>query len=214
MTPPPVDHRIILAHPDRDSFCAAAARRWAARVRGHHQSGSLRDLYSEGFDPVLKDSERPGKAQYDPSSQLLSESASLEAADVLVFVYPIWFGAPPAMMKGFIDRVLGNATTFARDGSQEKPLSRTRLVQISTSAGASSWLAEQGVESALHTMFDRYLTEVLGCPKSYRLHLDGILDGMSPARGDMELARVDALADQVCADANAARWERARASES
>ena len=212
MTPPPVEQQIILAHPDPDSFCASVAEQWLKRAHKHHQNCTVKDLYREGFDPVPKINERPGKPGYAPPEGLVAECERLEATDVVVLVYPMWFGAPPAMLKGYLERVLGNATAFNRDGPVERPLRNTRLVQISTSATASSWLAEKGVQSAIHALFDRYLADVLGVPQAYRLHLDGITDGMSQEKGAVELEKVNLLADKVCADANAARWDRARSS--
>lgn len=210
MAPPAVEQQIILAHPDPESFCASVAKCWLERASSYHQTCTLRDLYAEGFDPILKINERPGKPSYAPPQMLLDDGERLRALDVIVLVYPVWFGTPPAMMKGYLERVLGNATSFASDGPSGKPLARARLVQISTSATRSSWLAEKGVEGALHTLFDRYLAEVLGAQNSCHLNLDAITDDMSRERGAMELERVCQLADKVCAEANAARRERAR----
>jgi len=211
MAPPAVEQQIILTHPDPESFCASVAKCWIERVSSHHQNCTLRDLYAEGFDPVLKINERPGKPGYAPPQALLDEGQRLETLDVIVLIYPVWFGSPPAMMKGYLERVLGNATFFASEGPTEKPLRRARLVQISTSRTRSSWLAEKGVESALHTLFDRYLADVLGAHHTHRLNLDAITNTMTPGQGAMELEQVRQLADKVCAEANAARWERAQA---
>jgi NAD(P)H dehydrogenase (quinone) len=210
MSPPAVEHRIILAHPDPESFCGSVAQLWMERAQRHHQTCTLRDLYAERFDPVLKSNERPGKADYAPPADILQECDRLAAIDVLVLVYPMWFGGQPAMLKGYLERVLGNAALYVGDEPHERPLSGTRLVQISTSATTSSWLAEKGVESAMHTLFDRYLAEVLGAERAYRLHLDAITEGMSYERGNLELEKVKQVADKVCADANAARWARAQ----
>lgn len=211
MSPPVVEHQIILAHPDPESFCASVAWRWMEKAQHNRQHCALRDLYAEGFDPLLKASERPGKPGYAPSRPLLDDLQHLQARQVLILVYPVWFGTPPAMMKGYIERMFSPALTFARQGCEGQPLNKLRLVQISTSACSASWLAEKGVESALHTLFDRYLADVLGVEHAYHLHLDSICEGMSREHGAAELARVDLLADKVCAEANAVRWQEVRA---
>lgn len=210
MAPTPVAHRIVLAHPDSDSFCASVARCWIERAQKHHQTCTLRDLYAEGFDPILKANERPGKPDYAPAADVLQECDRLASTDVLVLVYPMWFGSLPAMLKGYLERVLGNAARYVGDEPHERPLTGTRLVQISTSSTTTAWLAEKGVESAMHTLFDRYLADVLGAERAHRLNLDAIVEGMSPERGMMELEKVKQMADRVCADANAARWARAQ----
>lgn len=170
---------VVLAHPDPGSFCASITRRWEGRVQSNHPTRKLRDLYGEGFDPVLKAHEQPGKPGFAPLAKNFAECQKLQRLDVLVFVYPVWFGAPLAMLKGYLERVVGSAVSFAKDAAdQVKPLSDVRLVQISTSGSSEPWLAEKGIPSALHTIFDRYIAEVFGAKKMYRLHLDSIGEGM------------------------------------
>lgn len=207
--PPPVRQLIVLAHPDPGSFCAKVARCWEQRSSTHGQVCSIRDLYAEGFDPVLKAHEQPGKPGYAPAPEALAECRSLQELDVLVFVYPVWFGTPPAMMKGYIERVLGSGTSFGKSGELRKPLKNARLVQISTSAATRPVLAEEGIEAALHTVFDRYVADIFGAAKAEHLHLDSIGEGMSAAEAAIKLEEVRELADKVCADANAARWQEA-----
>src|SRR3546814_2061771 len=79
---------------------------WQERVRHHHQDCDLRDLYRDNFDPVLKANEQPGKEGYAPRPENVAEREHLEKLDVLTFVYPVWFGTPPAMLKGYLERVV------------------------------------------------------------------------------------------------------------
>lgn len=209
-SPPPVHHLVVIAHPDPDSFCGAIARRWQERVRHHHQDCDLRDLYRDNFDPVLKANEQPGKEGYAPLSENVAERELLEKLDVLTFVYPIWFGTPPAMLKGYLERVVGSGIGFAPDVEYPKPLVNVRLVQISTSSSSTPWLNEKGVPSALHTLFDNYIADVFGAQATYRLHLDAIAQDMRADRAAGRLLEVQQFADRVCAEANADRWDRAR----
>jgi NAD(P)H dehydrogenase (quinone) len=209
-SPPPVDQMIVLAHPSPDSFCMSVARRWQARARKHHQACELRDLYGEGFDPILKDTEQPGKAAFAPLAEIEAERHRIEQLGVLVFVYPVWFGTPPAMLKGYLERVVGSGVSFAPGAPKSRPLAAVRLVQIATSASSEPWLAEKGVRGALHTLYDQYIAEMFGAKHAYRLHLDSVSQDMGDLHAGFLLAKVDALADQVSADANADRWERAR----
>src|SRR3546814_8546598 len=97
-----------MLHPVPDSFCGGFARRWQEVVRHHNQDGDLRDLYRDNFDPVLKANEQPGKEGYAPRPENVAEREHLEKLDVLTFVYPVWFGTPPAMLKGYLERVVGS----------------------------------------------------------------------------------------------------------
>ena len=101
---------IILAHPDPESFNAAIAR--AARLAladcGHHVS--LHDLYAERFDPLLQAAEIPREAELDPV--LTRHCEEIAQADGLVVVHPNWWGQPPAILKGWVDRVLRPGTAY------------------------------------------------------------------------------------------------------
>jgi NAD(P)H dehydrogenase (quinone) len=210
-TPPPVQQLIVLAHPDGNSFCASIARRWLERARKNHQDCGLRDLYRDGFNPVLDATEQPGKKGFAPQEENVAECRRLEQLDVLVFVYPVWFGTPPAMLKGYLERVVGGGIAFGTARQDHRPLANVRLVQIATSASSEPWLAEKGVQSALHTLYDQYIADVFGAKALYRLHLDLISEEMGDAHAAAQLGKVDELADRVCAEANSDRWERARA---
>lgn len=208
-SPPPVKHLVVLTHPDPGSFCASVALRWQQRARANHQTCDLRDLYADGFDPVLKATEQPGKPGFAPVPDILLERDRLQQVDVLVFVYPVWFGAPPAMLKGYIERVVGSGVSFHPQQTEAKLFERVRLVQIASSASEEPWLAEKGVRGALHTIYDQYLSDLFGARQVYRVQLDSISEGMSAHHAAVQLSKVEELADRVCADANADRWERA-----
>ncbi|WP_336975274.1 NAD(P)H-dependent oxidoreductase [Sphingobium aromaticiconvertens] len=210
-SPLPVHHLVVLSHPQPDSFCGAIARCWQERAQHHHQSCDLRDLYRENFDPVLRANEQPGKEGYTPLPQNIAERERLEQLDVLTFVYPVWFGTPPAMLKGYLERVVGSGIGFGPEADDPKPLANVRLVQISTSSSSTPWLNEKGVPSALHTLFDTYIAEVFGAHATYRLHLDAITQNMGEQRAAARLREVQDFADRVCAEANADRWDRVRA---
>ena len=183
------------------------------RVLKHHQRCGLRDLYREGFDPVLKATEQPGKSGFAPLEENRAECRHLAQLHVLVFVYPIWFGSPPAMLKGYLERVIGSGVSFGPGGPgdhQEKPLANVRLVQIATSASCRPWLSEKGVTMNFHTIYGQYIADVFGAKQVYSLHLDSISNNMAALHAAEQLGRVDELADRVCAEANMDRWDRAR----
>lgn len=93
---------VILGHPSNDSFCAALASAYldTARAAGH-EVRELR-LGQLAFDPIL----REGYRQVQPlEADLLAAQEAISWARHLVFVYPIWWGGAPALLKGFVDRV-------------------------------------------------------------------------------------------------------------
>ena len=94
---------ILLGHPSSDSFCAALARHYqdSARQAGHEvRTLHLGDL---DFDPIL----RQGYRQPQPlEADLLDAQQAITRATRLVLVFPIWWGGIPALLKGFLDRIL------------------------------------------------------------------------------------------------------------
>lgn len=165
-------HAVIVSHPAPDSFTMAVAERYAQAVRAHGHEVVVRDLYRLGFDPVLRDEERSGA----PGDDVLAEWAVLGKVDVFVLVYPIWFGTPPAMLIGYIDRVFGAGRSFGgggRGGTSEM-LAGRRLVSLTSSGSMRAWLNEKGVLSSLRTVFDHYLADVFGFVETARYHFDGV----------------------------------------
>ncbi|BBU44737.1 NAD(P)H-dependent oxidoreductase [Pseudomonas monteilii] len=93
---------VVLGHPSGESFCAALTESYveAARTAGHDVRVLRLDTLS--FDPVL----RSGYRQAQPlEPDLLRAQADITWAEHLAFIYPIWWGGIPALMKGFFDRV-------------------------------------------------------------------------------------------------------------
>ena len=94
---------IVLAHPRDNSLNAALAYRLADQLNKDH-TVVLNDLYRDNFDPVLKENELLDINYF--SDDIQDYCNDLMAADCLIIVHPNWWGAPPAMMKGWIDRVI------------------------------------------------------------------------------------------------------------
>ena len=129
---------IFQAHPDRESFCAALADRYAkgARARGH--SVDLITLVEVAFDPILKHNyHKPHPLE--PSLEEIQ--ARVLRADHLVFVFPVWWGSVPALMKGFLDRtfVPGFAFEPKKKGSRFKKLLTGKSAHLMVTMGAPSW---------------------------------------------------------------------------
>jgi NAD(P)H dehydrogenase (quinone) len=193
-------HAVILAHPDAESFNAAVARTWCETARACGHEAELRDLYRLGFDPVLKASEQPRPDRYAMSNDVAAELAAIQGADVFVLVYPVWFGAPPAILKGYVDRVLGAGFDYGsiRERAHHRFMSGKQLVSISTSGNSLQWLDEQGAWISLRSVFGDYLAKAFSMARSEHLHLANIADNMTERHVHEELYRVTELARAIC----------------
>jgi putative NADPH-quinone reductase len=108
---------VILAHQRRGSFNHAVAAMACGTLRERGHEVAFHDLYAEEFDPVLDEEEitAPESELPDVVRKFMDE---ISAADGLVFVHPNWWGGPPAILRGWIDRVLrqGFAYHFTPQG--------------------------------------------------------------------------------------------------
>lgn len=94
---------LILGHPRKDSLCAAlcdAYREGAIQAGARVETLVLADL---AFDPNVR-VESPEQQRYEPD--IIHARELIDRADHLVFVYPTWWGTMPALLKGFLDRVI------------------------------------------------------------------------------------------------------------
>lgn len=94
---------LLLAHPDPGSFNHAIALRAAGVSMRLGHSVTTHDLYAERFPALLPACEIPRDGDLEPV--IASHCAELATADAIVVVHPNWWGMPPALLKGYIDRV-------------------------------------------------------------------------------------------------------------
>lgn len=128
---------VVIAHPCRDSFCHAAARYAITGLeRAGHQVDVI-DLYAESFSSAMTRAERLAYDTDDPilDPQVADHARRIQRAEVLVFVYPTWWSGLPAILKGWLERVLVPGVGFVFDGhGKVSPGLRhvRRIVGIST----------------------------------------------------------------------------------
>jgi NAD(P)H dehydrogenase (quinone) len=95
---------VILGHPDANSFNHALAAGVRDALRGAGHAVVFHDLCAEKFDPLLPADEVPDSAPLPAAIQRHCDE--LAAADGIVVIHPNWWGQPPAVLKGWIDRVI------------------------------------------------------------------------------------------------------------
>jgi len=100
----PMKISIILAHPDLGSFNHAIANMASDALRRNGHEIILHDLCREQFPPLLSAAELQKNANLDPV--VVRHCKEIASADGIIVVHPNWWGMPPAILKGWIDRVL------------------------------------------------------------------------------------------------------------
>lgn len=152
---------IVLAHPERNSFNARLANAAVGALQQQGNSVTFTDLYASGFEPA----EAPGffpvrsrSTHFDVQLEqkhafkngsvapsICAELERLRACDLLILQYPTWWFMPPAMMKGWIDRVLMYGATYNSRERYDRGLLKGRRAMVSvTFGGAESTFAHNG----------------------------------------------------------------------
>ena len=110
---------IILAHPDENSFNHAIAEVCRERLIENGHQVVFHDLYKEGFNPIIYKDEIPKNGQVEEIIKAHCED--LINCDGIIVIHPNWWGQPPAIMKGWIDRVIrpGIAYEFSDEDNGE-----------------------------------------------------------------------------------------------
>ncbi|CAN5908009.1 NAD(P)H-dependent oxidoreductase [soil metagenome] len=173
-------HAVIVAHPNPRSLTCAAGAAYVEAVEALGHRAMVRDLYQIGFDPCLRAAEIPGAAGYASGDDVLEERRLLGDADVFAFVYPLWFNAPPAILKGYVDRVFSMGFGYGPSARGTEPLLEGRkLISLSFSGAPESWVRDSGALPALMTLFDLHLAAVTGLEVLDHKHTGGIVPGIT-----------------------------------
>ncbi len=117
-----MDILVILAHPDESSFNHAIAEQACETLKANGHTPIFHDLYKEDFDPRLPGQEIARNAELP--TEIAKHCEEIANADGIVIVHPNWWGMPPALLKGWIDRVIrpGIAYEFIEgDGGEGVP---------------------------------------------------------------------------------------------
>ncbi|WP_121063493.1 NAD(P)H-dependent oxidoreductase [Chachezhania antarctica] len=136
---------VVYCHPRPDSFTAAVKNTVLEKLHAADAAVTVLDLYAEGFDPVMGGPENAAYLDCTLGrSHVAAHVVAIEACDTLIFVYPTWWYGLPAMLKGWLDRVLLPGSAFLMPDethSDIRPgLTHIKRLAVFTTCGASWWL--------------------------------------------------------------------------
>lgn len=132
-----MNHLALVAHPNPSSFCLAICSALKDATESSGGEFKLRDLYQQPFDPVLVPADFIAMAHEGPRPDVVAEQELLAWADLISVVYPIWWAGPPAVLKGYYDRVLTNGFAFRFVNGMHQPLLSGRRVLVFNTLGAT-----------------------------------------------------------------------------
>jgi putative NADPH-quinone reductase len=162
---------VILAHPNTQSFNHAIAQAAVAELTRTGHRVHFHDLYAEKFDPVL------------PANEILKESPlpsdvalhcrEISCSDGIIIIHPNWWGQPPAILKGWIDRVIrpGVAYQFV-DGDQGEGipvgLLKAKVALVFNTSNTSTERETKLFGDTLETLWKSCVWGLCGVAATYR----------------------------------------------
>jgi NAD(P)H dehydrogenase (quinone) len=174
-------HALVIAHPNPESFTHAMAQAYAEAIDGQGHEALMRDLNAIGFEPRLAADEIPGPNGFAPHEDVAAERALLQDVNVFAFFYPVWFNAPPAILKGYIDRVFGMGFGYGMGGAGGNAplLTGRRMISFTSSGSPKSWLVQTGAWDAMRKLFDEHVSGVCGLAVLDHVHFGGIVPNIT-----------------------------------
>jgi len=135
---------VVYCHPCEESFVAVVRECVVTALADAGHTVDLVDLYADGFDPRLSAQEHTDH-RADPSTKpaALVYADRLRQCEMIVLVYPTWWGGQPAMLKGWLERTWVNGVSSqlpAGGGPPKALLHNVRRIVAVTTHGSSKWI--------------------------------------------------------------------------
>ncbi len=156
-------HLAVFSHPNPKSFNRAILDAYVGAVKESGHEVRIRDLYALNFWPVLSASDLADTAAGRVAEEIRAEQEHVAWADVITFIFPLWWGGMPAMAKGYVDRVFSEGFAYAFD---EKGLRRLlvgkKAVTITTLGDTLDNYRDKGFFDAMNKLMDGILCDFSG----------------------------------------------------
>jgi putative NADPH-quinone reductase len=188
---------VILAHPDPGSFNHAIALTVRRTLEGKGHTVCFRDLYAENFDPLLTIAELNTKTP--PPAEMASYCDELARVDGIVVVHPNWWGQPPAILKGWVDRVVRQGVAYkfaANDKGEFGPvgLLRAKTAIIFNTSNTPLEYEMRAFGDPLENLWKRCILEYSGVKKVLRRNFCPVIVSSTEERAEW-LGQVEKLTD-------------------
>ncbi|MET9536617.1 NAD(P)H oxidoreductase [Streptomyces sp. NPDC006553] len=185
---------LVLAHPRTDSLTAQVAARLHARLEDEGGTVDVLDLYAEGFDPALRPEDEPDWENREKvySPEVHAHMDRILAADDIVVVFPVWWFTPPAILKGWIDRVWNYGFAYGRSRPR---LAGKRLLWLALMGGTPEEIERLGMTDALGLMLVTGISEFCGLPDAALRVLHGT--ELSGVPAELRAGRVAELLEEA-----------------
>jgi NAD(P)H dehydrogenase (quinone) len=178
---------VILAHPDPSSFNHAIAQTTVATLKQYDHDVYYHDLYQEKFDPLLPTEEIPQDGPLPSEIEIHCKEAA--EVDGFVIIHPNWWGLPPAILTGWVDRIMrpGIAYEFLENDSGEGVPNGLLRAQKAIVFNTSNTKMERELEvflDPLETIWKNCIFGLCGVQKFHRKMFNIIVTSTKKQRED------------------------------
>ncbi|MBV8593113.1 MAG: NAD(P)H-dependent oxidoreductase [Caulobacteraceae bacterium] len=180
----------VYCHPLPDSFHGAIRGAALAALDQHGHAVDLLDLYAESFEPALTAQQR--RVYFDPAlnhAGLADYVARLKAAEALVVQFPTWCFGPPAMLKGYFDRLMIPGVAYDTQDSKPTLGNFRKIVGVVTYG--QSWTTALWMGEAPRKMVTRFLRWFSGGKAETQYHALYNIDRSSEAARKAFILRIE-----------------------
>ncbi len=143
---------IIYANYKENSFTSAIKDTLAEKFHNNGHEVVIRDLYEIKFNPVLSKTDLESIENEIFPVDIMNEQKFIKWADIICFVYPIWWSGMPAILKGYIERIFVQGYAFEFDGDIAIPKLVDKKVIIFNTTGSKNVLKDVKRIDALNTL--------------------------------------------------------------
>ncbi len=156
---------IVVAHPEKDSFNFALYHEAVNTFKNKNIAIDVSDLYRQNFNPVagqndfqnfpseehfqLAKAQRWAIANGTFTKSIVQEQNKLSSSDLLIFQFPLWWWSFPAILKGWIDRVLTSGFAYGKDST----LKPKRVMFSITTGGAGNAVEHEYYQNKINGLY-------------------------------------------------------------
>lgn len=152
---------LIYCNPSSESYSHAIKTIITEVCSANGHEVILRDLYAMKFDPVLTMTEMEAIKRGEISDEIKQEHDHIRKADLIILIYPLWWNGPPALLKGYVDRIFSYGFAYSYNEQGAVKLLTEKNIIIFTPNGTPKDIYEKNgryssINQAMHDGIFRF----------------------------------------------------------
>ncbi len=193
-----LNHLIIYCNPNPKSLSAAYRDALVELTELSDNPVNVRDLYNIGFHPVLEMNDFEAVKHGQIPAEVKVEQDYIQWANLLTFVYPVWWTGMPALLKGYIDRVFSKGFAYMMDeqGHLQGLLKEKKVVILNNMGFPYEYYDKTGMLKSLKQTSDEGIFEFCGM-QVLEHRFFGHLDAASKAEREGHINALKLIYDKI-----------------